>query len=334
MIRSKATDAELVKRFQVEGAAVLAREFGVDLGTVYRWAKRLGVSCRGNRVRAERNTSCDIHYFDQWTADVAYVLGFLFADGSVSSCLRTVTIDVTRSDEAVLQFVKEQWKSPKLIRRYPGRGRTKPYSRLTVGSKIFVESLMRLGVMPRKTFRDDPFPTVPDKVFGHFVRGFFDGDGSAGRDDRRSIKVKFIGTPKFIRGLCDSLSRLARMKHKNSTVTHGKVASWCEVSWTHPQDLRAFYDLVYPADGFGFCYERKRQRLHRWLSKPRIEMKRWTDEALAVLREHYPTLGPTRVGRMIGRATNSVRIKADKIGLRYQPIRDREEKSKCQRLSQ
>jgi hypothetical protein len=41
-----------------------------------------------------------------------------------------------------------------------------------------VNRLLELGGKPRKSFCETKIPSIPDSLFRHFVRGFFDGDGS------------------------------------------------------------------------------------------------------------------------------------------------------------
>ncbi|MDE2098078.1 MAG: hypothetical protein KGL39_12565 [Patescibacteria group bacterium] len=259
-------------RFNTQGVNSIADFLGIHWTTVYKRAKRMGMVCVGNERKANRSISCDIHYFDKWSSNMAYILGFLYADGSVSSC--STIIDVARPDEVILNFIKDEIKVKTPIKRYHyPKSKTGPFSRLCFNSTVLVRRLAELGLLPRKTFCDYPYVPVPDKFLGSFVRGYFDGDGSVSHPTQSSTDIRMIGSPKFILGLIQSLVDVGKMSYKEPQKITGKKSSWSVVSWTHPNDLRLFYRLAYPDNGYSFCLERKRSRLYEWLMKPRIEMK-------------------------------------------------------------
>ncbi len=260
-------DQVILTRFNKDCAKRIAQDMDVNFATVYRRAKQLGLTCNGNRRRAERSL-CNVDYFNKWSPNMAYVLGFLFADGSISKL--GLIIDVTRSDESVLHFIKNELCSPTAIKHYHYEGSsTNPYSRLCVNSTLIVESVRKLGLLPGKTFRDDPLPEMPDDCYGHFIRGYFDGDGSVFISKGNMCYATFIGTPRLLGGVRDVLVNKANMKQKELKVTKGQKATWCEVYWTHPYDIRQFYNFIYPNSGYGFCLERKRNRFDNWFLIPR-----------------------------------------------------------------
>jgi hypothetical protein len=253
----------IISRFQTDDPKDIARDLGMDWTSVYRWARKLGIAPKGNVRRAHRNQSCNIHYFDQWSPNMAYILGYLFADGSVTEA--GVTADATESDKGILEFIKAETNSVLSIKTYAGTNGTKTYCRIHLNSKVIRNKLVELGMKPSKTYLDDPYPNVPEELNGHFVRGFFDGDGSASKD---GTEIKFIGTIKFIRGLIGSLVQLAGMKEAKITKFLGERATWCVVHWHHRDDIERFYRHIYPVDGYGFCLERKRARLAGRLARP------------------------------------------------------------------
>jgi len=60
--------------------------------------------------------------------------------------------------------------------------------RSTTTSDTLGKRLMELGAMPRKSYRNDPFPEVPEDMLPHFMRGFFDGDGGIGLHSNAKMK--------------------------------------------------------------------------------------------------------------------------------------------------
>ena len=71
-----------------------------------------------------------------------------------------------------------------------------------------IKSLKRLGCVPNKSLTLE-FPTekqVPKHLVNHFIRGYFDGDGSLSTNGKANgYKVSFEGTDSFLEVLKDVL---------------------------------------------------------------------------------------------------------------------------------
>lgn len=109
----------------------------------------------------------------------AYWLGFLFADGCISAgCNRqpgTVSVALQARDREHLERLRLFVGGPP-VRSEPERGACVWYVR----SARLAHDLMRLGCTPRKSQAVVVrVPSIPSSLAAHFVRGYFDGDGSA-----------------------------------------------------------------------------------------------------------------------------------------------------------
>lgn len=266
--------AELQQRYEKESAENMAREWNVAKQTIHVKARSLGLHTNagvvaGGQKKAENCKTCDIHYFDKWTSNMAYILGFLFADGSITKRLGDVVVGLAISDREVVDHIKKELKSTRRLYIADGdRGRD-GYNRedavyLYLGSSVLVRRLMGLGMMPRKTYRDDPFPDVPDDMMPHFIRGYFDGDGTVFVREDGGCSVGFVGSPKFIIGLSKSLVRLSKM-NPHRVFIEGDETKCGRVKWSAEQDVIAFHDFAYP-QAFSFCLRRKKKVLVDWLA--------------------------------------------------------------------
>jgi len=108
---------------------------------------------------------------------MAYVLGFFAADGSMiknSRGAHFIEFDIT--DRSVLVQIRNAIGSNHKIATRIRNPQHKVGYRLQVGSKTMFTDLIKLGFSQRKsmTLR---LPRIPPDFFGHFVRGYFDGDG-------------------------------------------------------------------------------------------------------------------------------------------------------------
>ncbi len=119
----------------------------------------------------------DKKFFQKWTPDMAYVLGFFAADGSIDVNPRgSQYFSIQIIDRKLLESIKKSLNSNhKISRRMSVQDKTPKY-RLQIGSKDMCDDLRKLGFDEQKT-KTMPFPLVPTSLLNHFVRGYFDGDG-------------------------------------------------------------------------------------------------------------------------------------------------------------
>ncbi|MEI6041995.1 MAG: LAGLIDADG family homing endonuclease [bacterium] len=107
---------------------------------------------------------------------MAYILGFLFADGNIIKTKRnTHFISFYTADRELLISIAEVMKLPHKISEI--KSETGSVYRVQIGSKEMFNDLVLLGLTPNKSLRMD-IPTIPKKYEGDFIRGYFDGDGN------------------------------------------------------------------------------------------------------------------------------------------------------------
>jgi len=116
-------------------------------------------------------------FFKKWTPEMAYVLGFLFADGNIIYTKRNTwfwSIQIT--DKEILEKIKMEINSSHIISKRKNIENHKQLYRLQIGSKDMCNDLIRLGLTPKKS-KTILLPAIPKKYFPDFLRGYFDGDG-------------------------------------------------------------------------------------------------------------------------------------------------------------
>ena len=118
------------------------------------------------------------NFFKKWSPEMAYVLGFFAADGSMIRNKRGGHfIEFTIIDRVVLEVIRSTIGSTHKIKtRERNKGVWKTQYRLQIGSKEWFADLVKLGFTPSKS-NTVHFPSVPRRCLGDFVRGYFDGDG-------------------------------------------------------------------------------------------------------------------------------------------------------------
>ena len=116
-------------------------------------------------------------FFKKWTSEMAYILGFLFADGNIIFTKRgTWFWSLQITDKEILEKIKIEIDSSHTISERKTIQSHKRLYRLQIGSKEMCNDLLRLGLTERKS-KTITFPKVPKKYLADFLRGYFDGDG-------------------------------------------------------------------------------------------------------------------------------------------------------------
>jgi hypothetical protein len=118
-------------------------------------------------------------FFDEWSSGMAYVLGYLYADGSLedASYLRGKYVRVTSVEKNIIVKIRK-WLSSKhtIVKQKSLWKNGKLRYMLRIGSHKIYDSLVNLGLYPNKSLTIK-FPEIPNNFLGDFIRGYLDGDG-------------------------------------------------------------------------------------------------------------------------------------------------------------
>jgi hypothetical protein len=149
-------------------------------------------------------------FFDEInTEEKAYILGLLYADGWNQTERNVVGIGLKESDKEILDKITALIQPSKPLQyvdtQNNGFENSKNQYRLIIANKHISQRLVELGCGKAKT-HNLIFPTeeqVPSHLIRHFVRGYFDGDGSVSKG--KISKVDIIGTTAFLEPLQEIL---------------------------------------------------------------------------------------------------------------------------------
>ena len=112
-------------------------------------------------------------FFKAWSKEMAYVLGYIYADGSLddSPYMRGKYITIASIDKDSILRIKKWLSSEHTIKetRSHFTGSKICYV-LRIGSYKIYNDLLKLGLYPKKSLVID-FPKVPKKYLNHFTRG-------------------------------------------------------------------------------------------------------------------------------------------------------------------
>lgn len=213
--------------------------------------------------------SLNKNFFKTWTPEMAYVLGYFAADGSMLKNSRGGHfIEFTTTDRHMLTMLKHACRAGQNISIRPKRNtRWKQQYRLQIGSKKWFEDLSALGFTQAKS-NTLQFPRVPVEHLGHFVRGYFDGDGGvyfkklkyADRGYKRWVLQSFFtsGSHQFL----ISLLKLLRQHGASGGAIQTKTRGF-ELKLSHHDSLALYLLMYHTAPTSNLYLPRKRQKLEK-----------------------------------------------------------------------
>ena len=218
-------------------APELAKMFGRHRATITKWARMLGV-----KLPQDKSTKYthDRKFFRCWSNDMAYVLGFIAADGCVMTNPRggrIIEITLSKKDKKHLCNLRTLMKTNVEIKNKDNA------VRLSICNQHLGNDLISLGIMPRKS-TCLKWIDVPDGYVSHFVRGYFDGDGTIFESwskrfghKYRVLRIGILGTDDLLQGI-----------KRTFTKHYGK-----EVGGIHKQVFNAYRWEITTRSAVEFC---------------------------------------------------------------------------------
>lgn len=135
----------------------------------------VGVMARRFGLHVFRDTPNPI-FFKELNPESAYVIGFIWADGN----LWENTLRIFQSESTILKKILKVMDSKQTIKSYNRKKRKNSKTEFSISFKCAAlnEDLLNIGLHANKS-KSIRFPKhLPSELYSHFVRGFFDGDGS------------------------------------------------------------------------------------------------------------------------------------------------------------
>lgn len=131
----------------------------------------------------------DEHFFDVIDSEnKAYWLGFISADGCIRKDDKQLSISLMPQDSNHLYKFSKDLNSNYPVYMY------KDKCSIVVTSTTLVNSLVNLGVTPRKSFSLKVCTKIPKNLLLHYYRGLVDGDGCLYKRPDGFFEIGLVGT--------------------------------------------------------------------------------------------------------------------------------------------
>lgn len=247
-------ESKLVEMYENGDSTIkIAEVFNCAVGTINKRLKKLGVKMKSNKEYRTKY-SFDHNFFETIdTEEKAYWLGFMYADGNVRKNRNQSVIQIKVNDQEIIEKFIKSINGDMSVSYYTNQiGKTISAIHLT-SDKMF-DDLIKQGCIPNKSLVLT-FPNkhqVPENLINHFIRGYFDGDGSIsyGIRERYSVRKKqnikrlsvnaqFIGTKEMLTVIDDyvNFNGLEKEKRRDSNTWYIRTSSL--------SNIKSFYEYLY-----------------------------------------------------------------------------------------
>lgn len=244
---------EVAKKMYLDGMSMrqIEKEIGFDRKKLSQMLKRDDVKVISRGItKGTQKYQHNTHSFKVIDCEEkAYWLGFLYADGNVFEPRGQIELGLAEKDMKHLEAFRDFISPQRPLKRRIVRLNNKQYTsyRIQVNSMEIVKDLIGKGCIPKKSLTIT-FPhedIVPKHLIHHFIRGYFDGDGSAIMRKEKTCKdqavVFIVGTKPFLESLVQYLSSVG-ISNKNQFYKKGNAYSY---HITGNGNYQKFHNYIY-----------------------------------------------------------------------------------------
>jgi hypothetical protein len=222
-------------------------------------------------------------FFKSWSPTMTYLLGYVYADGSLEDAgyIRGKYLRVSSTDKELVLIVRKAMKSQhKVVQIKPNHVNHKTRYLLRIGDHNIYNDLIALGLTPNKSLTM-LFPQIPREYLGQFTRGYFDGDGhvsiETSHGSLKRLRVVFTcGSHQFLVNLANELSKILGLK--------------IDKVYRSQRSYRLAYSTADSVKLFKFMYvsanKKYLKRKYKVFKKFFLQYNKWVDKEVSKIVNH------------------------------------------------
>lgn len=244
----------------------LEKKYNVTRNTISVYLEKIGIKkIKGNHYRKYFHNEDFFEVID--TEEKAYWLGFMFADGYIldnSKYYGQDAFGMSLAEDSLdsLEKFKKSIQATNPITWEIKEGNEQSIGRLLMRSQKTVEDLIDKGCVKQKSLILQPPKNVPNNLIKHFIRGFFDGDGSLIKYEKTKnsivYNINITSTYEMVKWICQILGMGQIFPEKRRQQT------WYFVVGGNQQVIQIYHYLY---DEATIWMDRKYKRFQELLSK-------------------------------------------------------------------
>ena len=208
----------------------------------------------------------------------AYILGFFAADGSVDEKRKTFRLKLQQDDSEIVYLVKDTICPDARIFSvdpYEITGRNnkkyigKPQFGVDINSTFIVNDLVNLGYGFKKTYSELHLPNIDKSLIRHFIRGYFDGDGSfsgniridKGKSPRKAVKFCICSKGKTI---LEEIQKFFSLYDITTAIYYSKRDDLYLLNTSSQKSVKLIFKLLY--DDSNYYLQRKFNKISYYVN--------------------------------------------------------------------
>ncbi len=232
----------------------LGKRYKLDYGRVSIAFKKFGLHVRTNSEY--RTTYPNDNFFSAITTEIqAYLLGFFASDGHIefrSYGSYALKWDIQERDVELLRLVNE-YIGNSTYNVY--RCKDRPIVGITITSKQIGLDLLKLGYDNHKTHTCTKLPDIRPELMHHFLRGYFDGDGSVGVNKAKRGYNRFLSFAARSENILKEIEALLPKKYKSritfkEEVFGSRLTSCYRLDYNSRHDIGLIHQYLYEDANF------------------------------------------------------------------------------------
>lgn len=207
-----------------------------------------GIKLEGSTIR-NRKYKINQDFFEKIdTPEKAYCLGLIVADGWVHR--NRLSLSLQEGDKQILQDVLRAMDSEHPL--YYIDYQSKDYNcfggyhrqnqwRFSISNAKICKDLEKYGVIQNKSLKTTYPDGVPDELFPHFLRGYFDGDGSIAKV---AYGFQLTGCEEFLKVIQEKIKNILGVETRivNAPCNNGITKN---LIYTKKDGCKLIYDFMY-----------------------------------------------------------------------------------------
>lgn len=207
---------QLLKKYkELQSYSKVAKYFNISTSSVCYKLKKVGKNSPPVFHMVNHNA------FDKNNKYVFYWAGFLAADGCVrlsENKYKTLLLGLSKTDYKFLEMFKEFVGFSGPIYEY------RDSCSVSIRSDKIFDKLNKFNILPNKSLTY----SVPDDIanshlFSHFLRGYFDGDGSVMHVGGKKLAISFCGTFQTIKVIHDAIKTNCKISYNKKITNRGNI---------------------------------------------------------------------------------------------------------------